>query len=134
MLKMAVYIIISVFFGFLMGKLYSNAKNREDNIEKDDKYNKIISDKNGIIIKQKNNIRAMERKLDGATQGYELQLKLYEKLESKNRQLKDENSDVLHLQNENRTLSSSLSDKVKLIDEKDQIITLLEGKIKKENA
>jgi gas vesicle protein len=116
MLKMAVYILVSVVFGFVMGKLYASAKNSEDNKEKDDKYNKIISDKNGLIIKQKNSIRSMQRKVESSTQGYELQQVLNEKLEKR----------ATKLQEENRELSNTLKSKIKQIDEKDEIINLLE--------
>ncbi len=129
MVKMAVYIIVSVVFGFIVGQMFANTKNRESNVERDDKFNKIISNKNGIIIKLKNDARSLERKSEASTQGYDLQRRLYEKLELENKMLRGENKELLHLQNENRELSNSLGNKVKLLDKKDEIITLLERKI-----
>lgn len=144
MMKMALYIIVSVLFGYIIGMLYANSKNREENASKEQKQYKIISEKNATIIELKNELRSSSRKIDTVNQGYELQSKL---LETKEREL-DElldltedydqiRGDYSSLKVEHRIVSLDLSDKIKSIDEKDQVIRLLEQKISqisKENA
>jgi hypothetical protein len=44
-MKMALYIIVSVVFGYLIGVMFSNAKNREKYAKKEQKNLKIISEK-----------------------------------------------------------------------------------------
>ena len=122
MVKMALYIIVSVVFGYIIGKLYSNAKNREFYNEKELKFTKIISEKNAAIIKLKSDLRSSTRKVDAINQGYDLQSKL---LETKERELKEvlgktENLDAIKMQ--------------KIIDDKDEIITFLEKKIAQATA
>jgi len=122
MVKMALYIIVSVVFGYIIGKLYSDAKNREIYNEKELKFTKIISEKNAAIIKLKSDLRSSARKVDALNQGYDLQSKL---LETKERELKEllektENLDALKMQ--------------KIIDDKDEIITFLEKKIAQATA
>jgi len=129
MVKMALYIIVSVAFGYMVGKLYSNAKNREIYDEKELKYTKIISEKNATIVKLKNDLRSSYRKIDTINQGYELQSKL---LEAKEKELKDYiliKDDLISLKVDHRTTSKELTDKIKIIDDKDEIITFLEKKI-----
>ena len=122
MVKMALYIIVSVVFGYIIGKLYSDAKNREIYNEKELKFTKIISEKNAAIIKLKSDLRSSARKVDALNQGYDIQSKL---LETKERELKEllektENLDALKMQ--------------KIIDDKDEIITFLEKKIAQATA
>jgi hypothetical protein len=108
---MAVYIVVAVLFGLLIGFLYANAKNEEQMIEKEQKLNKIVSDKNAMIMHLKSELRAAYRKVDTINQGYELQSKL---LSSKEKEF---NKTTKHK-------SMSLQ-----IDRKDKIIELLEQKI-----
>jgi K+-sensing histidine kinase KdpD len=135
-MKMALYIIVSVVFGYLIGMLYANAKNREENSKKQQKQQKILSEKNATIIKMKNELRTSQRKVNAINQGYELQSKLLTKKESelKNSLEKIENhkstkKDFNSLKVEHRILSIDLSNKIKILDDKDEIITLLEKKI-----
>ena len=122
MVKMALYIVVSVLFGYIIGKLYSDAKNREIYNEKELKFTKIISEKNAAIIKLKSDLRSSSRKVDALNQGYDLQSKL---LETKERELKEllgktENLDAIKME--------------KIIDDKDEIITFLEKKIAQATA
>jgi seryl-tRNA synthetase len=144
MVKMALYIVVSVGFGYIIGLLYSNAKNREIYVEKELKHHKILSDKNATIIKLKNELRSAHRKVDALNQGYNLQSKLLETKEREFKELVEATKDYEHIKSdysllkiEHRTLSIQLSNKIKVTDDKDQIITLLEkkiGQISKENA
>ena len=133
---MALYIVVSVLFGYIMGLMFSNAKNREIYAEKEQKQHTIISEKNNTIVKLKNELRATLRKVDAINQGYELQSKLVETKERELQELstvtknyKDVKKDFSALKVEHRTLSMELSGKIKTIDDKDEIITLLEKKI-----
>jgi len=134
---MALYIIVSVVFGYIMGVLYSNAKNREIYAHKEQKRLKIISEKNATIIKLKNELRIAHRKVNAVNQGYDLQYKLLEKKEQELARLLEATEDYNQIKKdfnslkvEHRTLSIDLSEKIKTIDDKDEVITLLEGKIK----
>lgn len=138
--QMAIYIIVAVVFGFVMGKLYANAKNAEENAEKEIKYTKIISDKNSAIINLKSDLRTAHRNMDALQQGYELKEKLlhtteneYKQLEKGYRDIDDElqalQTKLQSLKAENRDLSMSVSEKIKSIDAKEEIIKLLESKI-----
>jgi predicted RNase H-like nuclease (RuvC/YqgF family) len=129
MVKMALYIIVSVVFGYFIGKLYSNAKNREIYSEKEQKQNKIISEKNSTIIKLKNELRATLRKVDAINQGYELQSKLLATKDSEIKESLEKMKELNSIKSEHRSLSMQLSQKIKIIDDKDEVITLLEKKI-----
>lgn len=128
---MALYIVVSVLFGVLIGVLYTRAKNREENVEKEQKQFKVINDKNEMIMRLKNELRSLQRKVDAINQGYNLQSKL---LTTKERELNNNhehtNTKLCELKAEYRKLSIELSEKIKIIDDKDEIITLLENKIK----
>ncbi len=134
---MALYIVVSVLFGYLMGVLFSNAKNRETYAQKEQKHLKIISEKNATIIKLKNELRSARRKVEAINQGYDLQSKLLEKKERELNGLLEATEDYNQIKKdynflkvEHRTLSIELSNKIKTIDDKDEVITLLESKIK----
>ncbi len=129
MVKMALYIIVSVLFGYIIGKLYSNAKNREIYNEKEVKYIKIISEKNAAIIKLKSDLRSSRRKVDAINQGYELQSKLLVAKERDLKEILEKTEDYKLIKVEHRTISKELSDKIKIIDDKDEIIAYLEKKI-----
>jgi len=130
LVKMALYIVVSVVFGVVIGFLYARAKNKEENLEKEQKQFKVINDKNEIIMKLKNELRSLQRKVDAINQGYDLQSKL---LSTKERELNDNHEQteekLRELKSEYRKLSIELSQKIKIIDDKDQIITLLEKRI-----
>jgi CHASE3 domain sensor protein len=126
---MALYIVVSVLFGVVIGILYIKAKNREENLEKEQKQFKVINDKNEIIMRLKNELRSLQRKVDAINQGYDLQSKL---LTTKERELNSQeqtNTKLQELKAEYRKLSMELSQKIKIIDDKDEIITLLEKRI-----
>ncbi len=109
MLKMALYIIVSVLFGFVIGKMFAKAKSAELYKDKDQKYNNIISEKNATIIKLKNDLRTTCRKVDAINQGYDLQLKLLQKKEEEHK--------------------TKQSESFKSISDKDDIISFLEKRI-----
>jgi len=127
---MVLYIVVSVLFGVMIGFLYAKAKNKEENLEKEQKQFKVINDKNEIIMRLKNELRSLQRKVDAINQGYDLQSKL---LSTKERELSDShgqtNEKLRELKAEYRKLSIELSEKIKIIDDKDEIITLLEKRI-----
>ncbi len=127
---MALYIIVSVVFGYLIGVMFSNAKNREKYAKKEQKNLKIISEKNATIIKLKNELRITRRKVDALNQGYDLQSKLLSTKEQDLESLLKATEDYSSIKTEHRTLSIELAEKIKIADNKDQIITLLENKIK----
>ena len=136
MMKMALYIIASVLFGYMVGMLYSNSKNRERYAEKERKQYKIISEKNAAIIRLKNDLRSTNRKMDAINQGYDLQSKLLATKERELEELLDLTEDYDQIKNdysslkvEHRIVSIDLSDKIKNVDDKDQVIRLLENKI-----
>jgi hypothetical protein len=129
-MKMALYIIVSVVFGYLIGVMFSNAKNREKYAKKEQKNLKIISEKNATIIKLKNELRITRRKVDALNQGYDLQSKLLSTKEQDLESLLKATEDYSSIKTEHRTLSIELAEKIKIADNKDQIITLLENKIK----
>lgn len=136
MVKMALYIVVSVVFGYIVGLLYSNAKKREVYAEKEQKHYKILSEKNATIVKLKNELRSTRRKVEAINQGYNLQSKLLETKERELEALFEATNDYEHIKSdysslkvEHQTLSIQLSDKIKIADDKDQIITLLEKKI-----
>jgi hypothetical protein len=129
-MKMALYIIVSVVFGYLIGVMFSNAKNREKYAKKEQKNLKIISEKNATIIKLKNELRITRRKIDALNQGYHLQSKLLSTKEQDFESLLKATKDYSSIKTEHRTLSIELAEKIKIADNKDQIITLLENKIK----
>jgi len=85
MVQMALYIVVSVVFGYIMGAWYANSKNMELYTPKEQKQTKIISEKNNAIIHLKSELRSAHRKVDALTQGYELQTKL---LNTKEKELK----------------------------------------------
>jgi hypothetical protein len=120
---MALYIVVSVLFGVFIGYFYLKTKNSEVNSETERRHFKILNDKNESIMRLKNEVRSLQRKIDAINQGYDLQSKLL----IKERELSENEQ---KLKSENRDLSIELSKKIKIIDEKDQIIALLEDKIK----
>ncbi len=126
MVKMAFYIVVSVLFGFVIGRMFANARSAEIYQEKDRKYNSIISEKNSTIIKLKNDLRTAHRKVDAINQGYELQLKLLQKKELEHKTTQEE---ISTLENKNSELTKALSVKFKSLDDKDEIISLLEKRI-----
>lgn len=138
---MAFYIIGSVLFGVVIGALYAKARAKEVYLEKEQKFTKIISNKNDAIISLKNNLRSIQRKHEAINQGYQLQTKLVNTQEQEIKKLQEQYNDLevnfkaaqqdfLSLKSENRDLSKSLSNKFKQTDEQNEIIALLETKIK----
>jgi hypothetical protein len=109
LIEIALYIVVAVVFGYIMGAWYANTRNKELYTPKEQKQTKIISEKNSAIIQLKSELRSAHRKIAAINQGYELQTNLLNKKEK-----------------ELTKLSS-----------KDKIINLLERKIQhltKENA
>jgi CHASE3 domain sensor protein len=127
---MALYIVVSVLFGVMIGFLYARAKNSEENLEKEQKQFKVINDKNEIIMRLKNELRSLQRKVDAINQGYDLQAKLLTTKEKELNNQEQTSKKLQELKAEYRKLSIELSEKIKIIDDKDEIITLLENKIK----
>ncbi len=141
MMKMAIYIVGSVLFGTIIGILYAKSRAQELYVEKEQKLTKIISDKNSAIISLKNDLRSIQRKHEAINQGYQIQTKLTQTQEQEIKKSKEQISQLEKnlstsqeaystLQHDNRDLSNEISEKIKQIDEQNQIIELLESKIK----
>ncbi len=86
---MVFYIVASVLFGFIMGHLFSSARNSETNAKKEQKHSKTLSDKNAAIVKLKRDLRSAFRKIDTAKTAYNTQSKFLVKKEQELKELKE---------------------------------------------
>jgi len=141
MIELAVVLAGLILFGYIIGYLYGKTKTEELFSDKMAKMTKIINEKNQMIIKIKGDLRVLQRRYENSTVSkerieYEIARKneelskvreSYNELESL---IKEIQKDFHMIKHDKELLLKELEEKKQLLHNQDNIIVLLEKKIK----
>ncbi len=148
MLKMVFWLISAILLGFLIGWLYSKAKQREKYIIEIDSLNSIIKERNEILEKLEKKFRNQKTMIEKLTSNYEkseevvaqktaqiTQMQLnFDKVNSsfdRSRELKEEN---LKLLNEIKSLKQKDQERVKELAEFEKVLIKAEERVEETNS
>ena len=141
MIELAAVLAGLILFGYFIGYFYAKTKTEELFHEKIAKLTKIINEKNQMIIKIKGDLRVLQRRYESGAVSreraeYEIARKneelskvreSYDELESL---IKEIQKDFHMIKHDKELLLKELEEKKQLLHNQDNIIVLLEKKIK----
>ena len=141
MIELAAVLGVLVLFGYFVGQFYGKTKTEEEFFEKIAKLTKIINEKNQMIIKIKGDLRVLQRRYESSVVSkerleYDMARKneelakvreSYNELESL---IKEIQKDFHMIKHDKELLLKELEEKKLLLNNQDNIIVLLEKKIK----
>ena len=130
-----------ILFGYLIGLFYGKAKTEEKFSEKITKLTNIINEKNQMIIKIKGDLRVLQRRYENNTVAkerieYDMSrkneelAKLRESYAELENLIKEIQKDFHMIKHDKELLLKELEEKKQLLSNQDNIIVLLEKKIK----
>ncbi|GEM_PF-3177444 len=141
MIELATVLAGLILFGYLIGYFYGKTKTEEEFSEKIAKMTKIINEKNQMIIKIKGDLRVLQRRYessavskerieyDMARKNEEL-AKVRESYNELENLIKEIQKDFHMVKHDKELLLKELEEKKQLLNNQDNIIVLLEKKIK----
>ncbi len=141
LVEMAVVLFVILGVGYLIGIFYAKARYHEDYNEKKAKLAKIVNEKNEMIVKIKSDLRILQRiqdekssifiETEKALKEKTEQLKLLQANYSELEELiKEIQKDFQMIKHDKELLLKELKEKKQLLKNQDDIIMLLERKIK----
>ncbi len=141
MIELAAVLIGLILFGYLVGYFYAKARTEEQFHEKVAKMTKIINEKNQTIIKIKGDLRVLQRRYENSTvskgrieqeisRKQEELAKVRESYNELESLIKEIQKDFHMIKHDKELLLKELGEKKQLLHNQDNIIILLEKKIK----
>jgi septal ring factor EnvC (AmiA/AmiB activator) len=141
MIELVIVLALLIVFGYVIGHFFAKAKTEELFHDKMAKMTKIINEKNQMIIKIKGDLRVLQRRYESSQSAKEdLEYEILKKEEelSKVREsyneleslIKEIQKDFHMIKHDKELLLKELEEKKQLLHNQDNIIILLEKKIK----